>query len=107
MSIRLRLTLLYSAILALTLILFGVALYGVVYGVTFRAAQEALKDDASSLAVWLHGYGNPFAQSPPPPLDTTDTFIQIRRTDGSLVIPSNLQGETIPLDPSVLAQIQT
>ena len=73
MSIRLRLTLLYSVILALTLILFGVALYGVVYGVTFKAAQDTLTADAAILAA-LH-------PTPSPPLALTDTFIQIRRLD--------------------------
>src|SRR5438132_7577808 len=100
MSIRLRLTLLYSVILALTLILFGVALYGVVYGVTFKAAQDTLTADAAILAA-LH-------PTPSPPLALTDTFIQIRRLDaGDVVVQSsNLQG-ILPLDPSVPAQIQS
>src|SRR3954447_22833981 len=102
MSIRLRLTLLYSAILALTLVLFGAALYGVVYGVTLHAAQEALKADGDNLAIWIHSYGNPLAPAPPPALDTTDTLFQIRRLDGRVLV-SNVQGETLPLDASVLA----
>ena len=44
MSIRLRLTLLYSAILALTLVLVGAALYGVVYQVTLNAAGVKYPD---------------------------------------------------------------
>ena len=43
MSIRLRLTLLYSAILALTLILFGFALYNI----QARYTLNALKEDMS------------------------------------------------------------
>jgi len=109
MSIRLRLTLIYSAILALTLILFSAALYGVVYGVTLKEAQDTLKAEGISLATTLHSYGDlfAFAPAPPLPLDPTDTLIQIRRLDGN-VIGSNVQGEPLPLDPSVLvAQIQT
>src|SRR2546421_4819895 len=99
MSIRLRLTLLYSAILALTLILFGVALYNVVAQVTFKAAGDTLMAETASLAA-LH------PSAPSPPLALTDTFIQIRRLDGDVVVQSsNLQG-ILPLDPSVLAQIQ-
>src|SRR5437588_4597432 len=105
MSIRLRLTLLYSAILALTLILFGVALYGVIYGVTFSAAKDTLKADTTNLATWLHNYGDPLAQSPPP---LAQTFFEISNLDGRVLLQSsNLQGKTLPLDPSVLAQIQT
>src|SRR2546426_3214535 len=100
MSIRLRLTLLYSAILALTLVLVGAALYGVVYQVTLNAAGDTLKAEASNIAVWLHGR---VAQSPP--IGTGD-FIQIRQLpDGAVVLPSS--GETLPLDPSVLTQIET
>jgi signal transduction histidine kinase len=102
MSIRLRLTLLYSAILALTLILFGVALYNVVAQVTFKAAQDMLTAESTNLAITLRTY--PFA--PSPPLALTDTFIQLRRLDGDVVLQSsNLQG-ILPLDPSTLAQIQ-
>ena len=100
MSIRLRLTLLYSAILALTLILFGVALYNVVYRVTLQAAGDTLKAETANLAAALR----PFAPSPPP-LTLTDIFIQIRRLDGDVVAQSpNLPG-TLPLDPSMLPQI--
>jgi signal transduction histidine kinase len=49
MSIRLRLTLLYSAILALTLIGFGVALYFTVSRVTLATIEETLADEAQRL----------------------------------------------------------
>ena len=106
MSIRLRLTLLYSAILALTLILFGVALYNVVARVTLSAAGDTLKAEASDVAAALHGRGALLAQSPP---IGTEDFIQIRRLPDGMVIGQspNLQesGETLPLDPSVVTQI--
>src|SRR5919204_1604786 len=100
MSIRLRLTLLYSTILALTLILFGVALYNVVAQVTLNAAQDRLKADATNFVAELR----PFAPSPPP-LSLTDIFIQIRRLDGDVVVQSSNLPGTLPLDPSMLPQI--
>src|SRR5919198_3563692 len=100
MSIRLRLTLLYSAILALTLILFGVALYNVVYRVTLQAAGDTLKAETANLAAALR----PFAPSPPP-LTLTDIFIQIRRLDGDVVLQSSNLPGTLPLDPSILPQV--
>src|SRR2546423_11774630 len=102
MSIRLRLTLLYSAILALTLILFGVALYNVVAQVTFKAAQDMLTAETANLAAALR----PFAPSPPP-LTLRDIFIQIRRLDGDVVLQSSNLPGTLPLDPSILPQILT
>src|SRR5919202_4576054 len=100
MSIRLRLTLLYSVILALTLILFGVALYNVVAQVTLNAAGDTLKAEASIVAAALR----PFAPSPPP-LTLTGTFIQIRRLDGDVVLQSSNLPGTLPLDPSLLPQV--
>lgn len=49
MSIRLRLTVLYSAILAATLIVFSVALYFTVLQVTESAIKEALQAEAKRL----------------------------------------------------------
>jgi signal transduction histidine kinase len=50
MSIRLRLTLLYSAILTLTLIVFGLALYFTVARVALAAVEATLTDEADRLA---------------------------------------------------------
>lgn len=49
MSIRLRLTLLYSAILALTLVVFSVALYVTVSRVTLNVLADSLADEAHRL----------------------------------------------------------
>jgi two-component system, OmpR family, sensor kinase len=49
MSIRLRLTLLYSAILALALIAFSAALYFTAARVTFAAVEKTLTDEAQRL----------------------------------------------------------
>ncbi len=61
MSIRLRLTLLYSAILALTLLVFAVLLYFTVHQVTMATVKDTLKADsgrvqANTLEVVTNGF---------------------------------------------------
>ncbi|HVA92803.1 MAG TPA: HAMP domain-containing sensor histidine kinase [Chloroflexota bacterium] len=53
MSIRLRLTLLYSAILALTLIGLGIGIYAAVSNVTFGAARDAVTAEVRTVAISL------------------------------------------------------
>jgi len=107
LSIRLRLTLLYSAILALTLILFGAVLYGVVATVNSNAARDALVADTAGLAAALHRYGGPSAQSPL--LGGMETYLQIHFLDGTVQQSSNLQAlhQRLPLDPSMLSALQS
>ena len=67
MSIRLRLTLLYSAILALTLIIFGAALYTIQARSTLDALKRDLTRSSERLAVsvlWL--YSHPTIPLPEP-----------------------------------------
>lgn len=108
MSIRLRLTLLYSAILAVTLIASGVALYNVVAQATFDAAGKELTAEANGLATALSPLGNvsPYDQRFQIP---SDALLLIRNLDGTPTQQSNslkALGVTLPLDPSVLAQLQ-
>ncbi len=49
MSIRLRFTLLYNAILMLTLLIFGVALYSIQAQTTFEALKEDLQRSSESI----------------------------------------------------------
>ena len=68
MSIRLRLTLLYSAILALTLIIFGAALYTIQAQQTMNALQASLIQNGNRLAQSiLNNYLNPNPNPPPRP----------------------------------------
>lgn len=108
MSIRLRLTLLYSAILALTLALFGAALYGVVAKVTRDAARDRLVADTTSLAASYSQLWEPSARSQL--VGLTETYdLQIRHSDGFLQQSTSLKEShrTLPLDPSVLTAIQS
>jgi signal transduction histidine kinase len=68
MSIRLRLTLLYSAILTLTLIVFGTSLYTVQAEVTMNALKSSLIQNGDGLAhSILDRYLNPNQNPPPKP----------------------------------------
>src|SRR5271157_3097972 len=87
MSIRLRLTLLYSAILALTLIIFGTALYTIQARDTMNALQANLLQGGDALAQSiLNNYPNlnlpPMPPGPPPvPIETLSgdpAFNQLR-----------------------------
>ena len=73
MSIRLRFTLLYSTILALTLVIFGVALYTIQSQNTLKALKLDLSASARDLArvtLWTYLHPNQFDQGPdrPPPI---------------------------------------
>jgi hypothetical protein len=68
MSIRFRLTLLYSAILALTLIVFGTALYTIQGEETMNALKSSLIQNGDGMAhSILETYLNPNQKPPPKP----------------------------------------
>ena len=117
MSIRLRLTLLYSAILALTLIVFGIALYVIQAQYTL----DSLKRDLLRSGDTIYGrlvfqYLRPnqpaIEREPPPPmplvgLSNQDDFNQLREreivrvlnSDGTLVAsPFGAVESALPLD---------
>lgn len=101
MSIRLRLTLLYSAILALTLIIFGVALYTIQAQYTLNSLKRDLTMTSDNLArsiswTYLHpDQPQPEPKqppSPPVPLETLSneaTFREVRERDIVRVLDSN------------------
>lgn len=87
MSIRLRLTLLYTTILALTLIGFSTALYVTVDRTTTRVLQDGFGADMSRLLEWkefrLDGVAFlPTGKGKPVPLNT---FVQTLTPDGRLL----------------------
>ncbi len=68
MSIRLRLTLLYSTILALTLIIFGTALYTIQSEQTMNTLKSTLIQNGDGLTQSILGrYLNPNQNQNPPP----------------------------------------
>ena len=98
MSIRFRLTLLYSAILALTLIVFGTALYTIQAQETMSALQANLIQSGNGLAQSiLNNYLNPSPPPKPPgpppvPIETLSgdqAFNQLRERDIIRVLDPN------------------
>ncbi len=106
MSIRLRLTLLYSGILALTLIAFSVTLYGIVARVTFLNAQNELVDEARRLADPRSPWGGRGREGAPR-FASAETFAQRRGPDGSVIErSSNLGDTTLPLSAEGFQAVQ-
>ena len=97
MSIRLRLTLLYSALLAVTLLGLGVALYVSVSQATQRTLESALAETAQRLI-----YSRPFrlnrVNADPERVAMPTTYIQTLNPDGSIVArTANLGDFQLPL----------
>jgi two-component system OmpR family sensor kinase len=122
MSIRLRLTILYSAILALTLIAFGAALFLVHSQYTLALLRNDLVRTVNGAALLV--YRSPLTGAPPPlprrpgfwgfqvgdlvlrELRTRDR-IQILDAEGTLVDhPVNQQDEPLPLSEAGLQALQ-
>jgi two-component system OmpR family sensor kinase len=126
MSIRLRLTLLYSAILTLTLLIFGVTLYSIQARDTLNALKQDLVMSSERLIdAALRGSSDPRppdpnqnAPSPPRPLDGLsgeEAFQDLREreiarildADGNLVAsPFGSEEDTLPLSDEGLAALQ-
>lgn len=126
MSIRLRLTLLYSTILALTLILFGATLYLTQAETTLNALKQDLEKAGRDLVrVASRSYDRP--GNPPPPAPggpsplppeqpaTTPGFTERRQREIVRVLdaegvlsdnPFNQGGEALPLSPQGLAAVR-
>ena len=122
MSIRLRFTLLYNAILALTLAVFGLSLYFVQASTTYQALQRDLERSSERLEdavlrVYLNpNPGMPASFSAPPDKPENDSGEQVFRelperevlrvfdTGGMLVAsPFNRSGDDVPLSSTGLA----
>jgi signal transduction histidine kinase len=112
MSIRSRLTFLYSMILALILVVFGIVLYIAVSNITYDSTASALESEVTSFsAVLAHPDPDqggisimPPRNSPPPEL-----YTEIRQVNGSVVYQSPaLQAAhaNLPLDAALLKQVQ-
>ena len=108
MSIRLRLTLVYSFILALMLAGFGVAVYATLERTTTAALEDALGEQARVARGPREG---PFGRIGPgqSPFGAPVTFTQLRDANGNVIARSdNLRGAdiTLPLEPSDLGRLR-
>ena len=99
MTIRLKLTLVYSVIIALILIVFSVILYSTQRWATLNAAEKSLvrqyykTADAWPSAVAIEAISSPGSGQH----DYAQSYAQIRSLDGQIThSPSNLAGAALP-----------
>jgi two-component system, OmpR family, sensor kinase len=106
MSVRLRLTVLYSAILALTLIVFSAALYITVSHVTFGILADTLSDEAKRIAAPDH-FRLDAIEYPARKFAAPETYVQTRSIDGRIADrTANLGDVALPLDDTGLHACQ-
>lgn len=129
MSIRLRLTLIYSAILALTLIIFGVALYTIQAQTTLDSLKRDIlrgSDRMGAAVLWSFQHptqlpSQPELESGPPPV-SFETFssdpafqgvrereiVRVLGADGNLVAsPFGVVEDALPLSNTGLQELYT
>jgi signal transduction histidine kinase len=125
MSIRLRLTLLYSAILALTLFVFGIALYTIQSQSTLNSLKRDItmtSDNIRRVVLWrfLHPVQvDPGPQRPPPAAREMFTgeqafrdirereIVRVLDTQGNLVAsPPGVQEDPLPLSQPGMQAVQ-
>jgi two-component system OmpR family sensor kinase len=106
MSIRLRLTVLYSAILALTLIAFGTMLYITQSQATFDTIQSALERQALEFANRERRYPRHYDTAPAVTL-LPGRWTQTRSADGMVIGRTGDLGDTsLPLSNAGLKAVQ-
>jgi signal transduction histidine kinase len=107
MSIRLRLTVLYSAILAATLIVFSVALYFTVLQVTESAIKEALQAEAKRLVESPNFRGTAIGSDPRWKFSSRDIVVQLRGLDGAVLDSVNSTPDSpLPLETQCIEKIR-
>jgi two-component system, OmpR family, sensor kinase len=127
MSIRLRLTLLYSAILALTLILFGAILYTIQARSTLDTLKSELQrngDNFAKAVLWMHTHPAPPEpqtehRPPPVPFEAYSDFpqfqglrereiVRVLDASGNLIAsPSGAVEDALPLSAAGLKELQS
>jgi two-component system, OmpR family, sensor kinase len=108
MSVRLRLTMLYSTILALTLIMFSVVVYLTVSRVTFGILEDTLADEAQRIAD-PNRFRLNYVDYPARKFAAPETYVQTRSLDGTVSDrTAELEEDNVilPLSPSGLRTCQ-
>jgi len=106
MSIRLRLTLLYSGILACTLIIFSVVLYVLVARFTLNWQEQALAEESAQILTQGE-FRLTVIRTPQGKVAIPQTFVQTRDLSGQVVSRSiNLNGYELPLSPKGFAALR-
>lgn len=113
MSIRLRLTLWYTGILAITLILLGALVYSVVGGILQANLDDRLAAQAQDVVGLIRAENDPFsvmtsgrARLPSIDIFGSQYYIQILQLDGRAVqLSENLRGQRLPLPADLIADL--
>ncbi|MGI8482958.1 MAG: sensor histidine kinase [Thermomicrobiales bacterium] len=110
MSIRLRLTLLYTSVLAASILVFGLALYALLTRALDSEVDQETTSRAHEIAVGIQVRGDPPADQlavtlPPTTSMAPDTFVQVTdaRTGQVVARSSNLDDRQLPLQPETLS----
>jgi len=111
MSIRIRLTLWYTCLLAVSLFLLGVLLYSAVGGILLSLLDDRLTNQAQAVVSLIAAENDPLSvmasgRAKLPSIDVYDPlyYIQILQLDGRAVqLSENLRGQRLPL-PSEVTQ---
>jgi two-component system OmpR family sensor kinase len=107
MSLRFRLTLLYSAILALTLIVFGAGLYITLSRLTVGVLTDRLVEESRQITSAAE-FRLDRIVLPASRFASRDTFVQTRTLTGSITDRSNnLMGFSLPLSAECLQSVQS
>jgi two-component system OmpR family sensor kinase len=107
MSIRLRLTLWYTGLLAISLLVFDLLVYSALSSILTAAIDERLAAQAQDVIAQIEAENDPVAiilsgRAKLPPIDVfgSQFYIQIAQLNGQVVQRSdNLRGQTLPVSP--------
>ena len=109
MAIRTRLTLWYTGLLAVSLVVLGVLLYSAVAGILLSLLDDRLTDQAEAVVSLIAAENDPRSvmasgRAKLPSIDVFDPlyYIQILQLDGRAVqLSENLRGQRLPLPADV------
>ena len=113
MSIRTRLTLWYTGILAITLLVFSVLLYSLLAGILLAVMDERLASQAQNITRLIQAENDPVAvllsgrvRLPEIDIFASQHYIQIVTADGQAVqLSDNLRGQVLPAPPVVAEKV--
>ena len=109
MSIRARLTIWYTGVLAGTLLVFGIGLYSLLSQILHEQVEENLRSRAEQISTYIQTQSNPLdlllrRQVQLPPVEvfsSTNIFVQIMDKNGEIVARStSLGGRIMPIRQS-------
>lgn len=113
MSIRIRLTLWYTGLLAVSLLIIGVALYSVVGRFLVSVVDERLATQAEEIILLIQQENDPLqvmtsGRARLPSIDTfgSQYYVQIVQLDGRAVqLSENLRGQRLPIPPQIFEDL--